>query len=1128
MSIQQVLSTLYQRGLTLDVDHDELLVSAGPEGIDADTLALVKQHKSELIALLHRLERCVAVPRAAFNHVPGYRAPATLAQQRMLFMEELAGDRSYYNMPAAFELHGPIDRTALRLAFCSLLASHDILRTTYLQEGGSHVQHVTALAQCDLEVLDLDGASAGDARLAAALADDAAYRFDLGREGPLRVRLIALEPERHVLSLNVHHICADGWSAQRILADLGAAYSAARVGMLPPCVPAEPGLQYADYAQWQAQWLGGSDYTKAADYWRDTLAGAPELHSLPTDFVRPQVLGVDGATIVRPLGAALSDALGRFGREAGTSAFVVFQSAYAALLARYSGETDIVFGTAAANRHPLAFLDTVGLFVNTVVLRLEVGDALGFAGLVRKAAALSEAAFRHQQFPFDALVDLLEPARSAGYGPLVQLMLVMQDRPTGPLLLDGVRVQELSQRQAVAKFDLALHVHPGTDGYALHWEYNTNLFEAATVDRMAADFSRLLAACMAAPEVAIGSLPLATPAVPLAPRTAAVAEVPVCVHQLVAEQAGRTPQHSAVRDVHGSLNYVELEQRASRVASGLLQRGVRVGQAVGVCMEKSCDLVVAMLAIYKSGAVYLPLDPHYPPERLGMMAGDANIALLVCGAGPLPNGLPDTLDIVALDTLVQAEELPLAQVATAAQAGAYVIYTSGSTGKPKGVLVTHANLFHSLRANAAAMAFRPGDVIPTIGSQAFGVSLLEMLLPLVSGGTVQIVSRSQVVDIQQLVAVTVDVTVLHAVPSLMRQWLETVAAQDQVRYRNLRLLLVGGESVPASLLAQLRRWRPALRVLALYGMTESTIVCASHDPDQLLNVNYAIGKPYAGIDFYVLNRHGQQQPPGVPGELHIGGVTVAAGYLNQPAMTAERFSAADVAGGARLYRTGDRVRLLASGDYEFLGRVDHQVSLRGARIELGEIETVATSVDGVLQAVAHVAELDSGEVTLVLYFTARAAGGDVLTTPIRARLAQRLPDYMRPSIIQRLDLFPLNPNGKVDRKRLPRPHVGSAREQPGTALEKRLAQMWGELLGLADLGVTDSFFELGGHSLMASKLTTRVRSEFGVGLPLTLLFSTPTIRACAAYLDAELAQRQATGLLAPALVDTSNLDELIL
>lgn len=1105
MTIQQVLSALYARGLFLEVQQGELLVSAGADGIDTETVTLIKQRKSELVTLLQSLERSRPGQPAIAERPASYRAPASLAQQRMLFMEELAGGRSYYNMPAAFDIHGPLDHEALATAFSSLLAAHDILRTTYAFEDGECVQQIATPAPLELAVLHLDAAASENGRLAAALAEDAAYRFDLRREWPVRARLIALSAGHHVLSINLHHICADGWSARRILTDLGAAYRSA-CGCGTQRTEGTRGPQYADYAQWQAQWMAGEARDRAALYWRAALEGAPELHSLPLDFVRPQVQGVDGATIVCPLGAALSQALEGFARAAKTSAFVVFQSAYAALLARYSNETDIVFGTATANRQPLDFLDAVGLFVNTVVLRLDVADTLGFGELVRQAMVVSEGAFRHQQYPFDALVDMLQPARSAGYSPLIQLMLVMQDRPAGSLMLEGTRVSQRAQRQPVAKFDLAMHVHPCTDGYVLHWEYNAGLFEAATVQRMAADFAVLLGACLAAPETAIGSLPLVA--------STAAYDVPAepvrCVHLLVEEQARRTPEQVAVSDANASLSYAELERRASRVAAGLLRHGAAPGQPVGVWMEKSCALVVAMLAIYKTNAVYLPLDPHYPAERLSMMLEDAGVRLLLCSHDALPDGLPDHFSVLDMETLVEAQVEAPVPVVNDPQAGAYVIYTSGSTGKPKGVLVTHANLFHSLRANGAAMALRADDVMPTVGSQAFGVSLLEILLPLISGGTVQVVSKAQVIDMQQLVRTTDHVTVLHAVPSLMRQWLETVIGQGAGAYPCLRLLLVGGESVPATLLAQLRAWRPGLRVLALYGMTESTIVCASHDTDEKLDVSYVLGKPYAGVSFHVLNRHGQQQPPGVPGELHIGGVTVAAGYLNQPGMTAERFVPAVVAGGARLYRTGDRVRLLASGHYEFLGRVDHQVSLRGARIELGEIETVAASIDGVLQVVAHVVEIDAQESTLALYYSACGAEADLLAVSIRAQLAARLPDYMRPSIVQRLDQFPLNPNGKVDRKRLPRPQPMAASALPANPLEERLVRMWGELLGLENPGVTDNFFELGGHSLMASKLATRVRAEFGANLPLATLFTTPTIRACAAHLEQALATQRAT------------------
>jgi amino acid adenylation domain-containing protein len=530
-----------------------------------------------------------------------------------------------------------------------------------------------------------------------------------------------------------------------------------------------------------------------------------------------------------------------------------------------------------------------------------------------------------------------------------------------------------------------------------------------------------------------------------------------------------------------------------------------------------------MLAIYKVGATYVPLDPHYPSERMAFMLRDAGVALLLVG-GTSDATLPQ-LDLRQLLATEAGADYPRR---ASPDLGAYIIYTSGSTGQPKGVLVTHANLYYALHANRAAMRLTAGDSLPTIGSQAFGVSLLEILLPLTSGGQVQLVTRAQVVDVEALVRVTDDVTVLHAVPSLMRRWLDVLEnGTDAIPYPRLRLLLVGGESVPASLLRRIKRWRPSVRVLALYGMTESAIVCSSFEASLTPAANFGIGKPYRHARFHVLGSAGQEQPDGVPGELHIGGLSIAAGYVGQPAMTAERFIASPFHPGERLYRSGDRVRRLADGSFEFLGRLDHQVSLRGARIELGEIETLANAVAGITQAVAHVAGDDP---VLVLFYTSPAPAGEQagIVAALRAQMERRLPDYMRPSIVQHLPAFPLNPNGKVDRKKLPSPQAADTMAAPASDIERRLLAISHRLLERSDFGVTANFFEVGGHSLLATRMATGIRAEFGIDFPLAALFSSPTVRACGAVVEAKLKEKFAASMAGPASEALVLDDEVVL
>ncbi|MES2296361.1 MAG: amino acid adenylation domain-containing protein [Pseudomonadota bacterium] len=1138
MNTEELVARLYARGVRLAVKDGQLLLSAPDGALDAELLTLVRAQKPQILALVEKMDQAAntGVPAVRAEYADAYTAPASLAQQRMLFMEELAGGSSYYNIPLAFRIDGALDPEALARAFADLLGAHDVLRTVYGQganpEQGA-TQIVRARAPFELARHDVTGQSDPQAALADLLAAHADYRFDLARDIPVRAALIALGPLQHVLSINVHHIAADGHSARRMLADLSAAYRRQQVAPAAPAAPAR-GWQYADYVHWQERWAKSAQFEQAQSYWLAALAGAPQVHAIMPDFQRPAVQSVVGSHLRQPLPAALVEATAGVARGAGTTPFVIYQAVFAALLARYSGESDIVFGTAAANRQPLEFNDAVGLFVNTLVLRFGIEEGASFSTLLEQAKSVSAGAFRHQQYPFDTLVEQLQPARSLAYNPLVQIMLVMQDEGA-ELALEGATVHSCEQQQAVSKFDIALHVRVKGPSVVLDWEYNTSLFTAATIERMSGHFQQLLQACL-------GDANCAPDAIALhgddgdaaaAPDLAGEAGEPVCVHRLFEQLALRQPQALALREGEASLCYGELDARAEQVARHLAAAGAGAGTPVGVCMEKSMALVVAMLAIYKVGATYVPLDPHYPAQRLEFMLRDAGVALLLAAAeGERADALDVPLTRLYLGRLL-AEPIETPYPACAQpQLGAYLIYTSGSTGAPKGVLVTHANLYYSLHANRGVSGFGAQDSIPTIGSQAFGVSLLEIMLPLTSGGAAVLVTKAQVVDVEELVRASAAVTVLHAVPSLMRQWLdvvENVEAQGRALYPQLRLLLVGGESVPDTLLRRIKAWRPAVRLLAMYGMTESAIICSSYEA-QLTDhapAHYCIGKPYRHARFHVLGREGQQQPVGVPGELHIGGLSVASHYVGQEQMTAERFLASPFHPGERIYRTGDRVRRLVDGNFEFLGRVDHQVSLRGARIELGELETLANGVAGVTQAVAHVA---GEQGMLVLYYTSSApaeAQADIADAA-RAALAERLPDYMRPSLIQHLDAFPLNPNGKVDRKKLPAPTAVDAIVAPNGDIERRVLALCHALLGREDFGVTANFFEVGGHSLLAAKLVTKIRASFEISFPLTALYSSPTVRACALIVEGALKEKFAASLVRAADLDTEAGDELIL
>ncbi|MEN9865359.1 MAG: hypothetical protein RL748_949, partial [Pseudomonadota bacterium] len=1017
MNPEHIVSLLFQRGAALSVNDGQLLVDAPDGALDEALIQLLRQHKAAIITLVQILEAGTGnatVPVVRQSWPDRYEVATSLAQRRMLFMEELAENSSYYNIPVAYRIDGPLNVAALRYAMTHLTAEHDVLRTVYVLREHQYVQSVEERVELTLIEENVVAHADPEGALQNLLLQEANHVFDLACEWPIRIALITLRNNCHVLSLNLHHIAADGWSAHKIIADIGSAYHSflhgrhfdgAVAGLNRP-------YQYADYVQWQTAWQQSAACQEARTWWSTTLAGAPQLHSLQTDFTRPMIQQVAGQTWVHRISPALSQMVEQGARQARTTPFVLFQTVFAALLARYSGESDIVFGTAAANRQPVEFMQTVGLFVNTLVLRYQLADNGSFADLLQQAMAVSEGAFRYQQFPFDMLVEHLQPARSLGYNPLVQLMLVMQEDAADALVLEGTQVTRLEQRQSVSKFDIAVHVTMQPEGIRLNWEYNTSLFREETIQRMAHHFERLLDAALTIPEQAIDSIALVDTDDPGSVMDAAAFPPVQRVERLFEASVAQHPDAIALRMGKQVMSYRELDARANRVAQQLLQEAGPQPGRIGVCMERTPELVIALLGICKAGGVYVPLDPYYPRERLEFMMADTGMTLLLTGPdSQLPEGLGDKVRQLTVDASVALvacnDTVSAAALAQDAERGAYIIFTSGSTGKPKGVLVSHRALFYSLHANSALMQFAARDSMPTIGSQAFGVSLLEIFLPLMTGGEVCLLKKSQIADMQQLVSGSNEVTVLHAVPSLMQQWLDFLQSKESDPawprpYPNLRLLLVGGESVPDGLLKKLQQWRPEVRLLELYGMTESAIVCSSFEPAGTTLAHYCIGKPHPNAIFCVLNRHGEQQPIGVAGELHIGGLSLATEYINQPAMTDEKFISHRLARGGRLYRTGDRVRKLADGHFEFLGRIDNQVSLRGARIEMGEIEMLASAVEGVRQAVAHVIDLGDDEKTLVLYFTAidMHAEPRQLAAAIRNHLAQHLPDYMRPSLIE--------------------------------------------------------------------------------------------------------------------------------
>jgi len=1032
--------------------------------------------------------------------------PLSYAQQRLWFLHQLEGASANYNMPAAFRLDGALDVDALRAAFAHIVARHEILRTHFVERDGEPQQEIQAEADFSFEVLDAD-----ESELPELTRRHASRPFDLAHGPLLRVAVLRLAPQRHVLLVNLHHIVCDGWSIGVLVRELNAGYAMAPGAAQRPLPPLP--VQYADFAVWQRRVLDGARLQRQVGYWRTQLADLPPLLELPTDRPRPPVQSLRGAVHRFVLDAALCRRLDAFDRRYGVTRLMTLTAAFQVLLARHSGQSDFALATAVANRTHAALEDLIGFFVNTVPLRCRLQPHATFAELLEQGKSALLGAQANQDLPFEQLVEELKPARSLSHMPLVQVALLLHEDSLDALALPGVRVAREPGSVAPARFDLALNLEPHGDALNAWFDYAADLYAPERIARLGEQFERLLSAALDAAATPWLELPLLgedeiaqqTAAQSLAPPRAAC-----CTHQRISRIARATPEAPALICADVTLTHGELERRANRLAHHLIARGIGAEHYIGVWMDRGPDLVVCLLAIWKAGAVYVPLDPAYPKERLDWIGSDANLACILADAAlaarfPPPAGECVFLRDIEADLDGRPDHAPARDVHPLQPA--YVIYTSGSTGRPKGVPVLHGGLAELLFGLVQRFDVTAGDSLLSVASSAFGIAFVELLLPLVAGGHVRIVPRERVLDTAHLADELRRVTLAHLVPSLLRAVLGHLATEGAAADAGaLRHVFVGGDAVAPALLAQLARTWPSVAATEFYGQTETTILSThapQHGPPPSGNV---IGTRLDHAAVFVLDAALNLVPRGAVGEICVAGHGLARGYLGRPDLTAERFLPHPYAGtpGARLYRTGDLGRLRADGSIEYLGRSDFQVNVRGFRIELGEIESVLRDAPGVGNAIVAAREDAQGETQLVAYLVpALPQAPD--TSALRARLRAALPDYMMPAHFVVLERFPLNANGKLDRRALPAPNA-SERTQPyvapRTPREEAVAALWAELLALPAVGAEDNFFELGGHSLLAAQLVARVRQRFGIALGVADFFEAQTVALFAARLDA--------------------------
>ncbi|UVL75985.1 amino acid adenylation domain-containing protein [Pseudomonas putida] len=1031
------------------------------------------------------------------------RLPLSFAQQRLWFLAQLQDASAAYHIPVALRLQGKLDRTALERAIRRLIERHESLRCHFAErDGDPHVLLASDSQGFTLGWQDCLGLD--EPALQVLLCDESARPFDLARELPLRGRVLCLAPHRHVLLLTLHHLVADGWSLGVLISELGELYQAFSSGHEDP-LAALP-VQYIDYALWQRRWLSGDALQQQADYWMAQLNGAPAQITLPWDRPRPERQQYAGDSVELSLDPRLSRELKALCGRHGVTPFMLFTAAWAVLLSRLAGQDEVVIGTPVANRQQAEVDGLIGMFVNALALRMDVSGAPDVATLLARVKAVVLAGQAHQDLPFEQVVELLRPRRSLAHTPLYQVTLDWDANPGRQALqLADLEVAVVGGKARIAKFDLSLNMGERADGFAGGIVYATALFERATIERFAGYFEQLLWA-FAAGDRAIPAhtgLPSADERKRLLLEfndTAVAYDLAQTLHGMIEAQVARTPDALAVRADEGELTYRQLNQQANRLAHHLIGLGVKTDDRVAICVERGLSMVVGLLAILKAGGAYVPVDPDYPAERVRHMLSDsAPVAVLVHAA---TRQVPDSGLLIDLDAPAWSD-LPAHNPVVAGLTPhhlAYVIYTSGSTGLPKGVMNEHAGVVNRLLWMQDAYGLHADDVVLQKTPFSFDVSVWEFLWPLQTGARLVMARPGGHRDPEYLreVIAREGVTTLHFVPSMLDVFLSASAGTGLAQVARV---LCSGEALPGSLVRRFHAQLPAVALHNLYGPTEAAVdVSAWHcvtAPD-----NTPIGKPIANTTLYVLDEQRQPVPQGVAGELYIGGVQVARGYLNRAELTAERFieDPFSTRPGARLYRTGDLARHLADGNIEYLGRNDDQVKLHGLRIELGEIQACLTSIEGVKEAVVIAREQQ-----LLAYYTGQPHALEVLRTALLARL----PAFMVPALFMHLEALPLSPNGKLDRKALPAPEAIEDRpfEAPEGETETLLAALWRELLGVERVGRHDNFFELGGHSLAAIRLVDRL-NKAGLRAAINDVFQQPSVALLAARLQANASTPQ--------------------
>ncbi|MEM9274437.1 MAG: amino acid adenylation domain-containing protein, partial [Cyanobacteria bacterium P01_F01_bin.143] len=1098
-TIKEFLADLSRLDVKLWVEDNRLRCRAPKDVLTLPIKQELAKRKEDIIAFINQNITALVTEENSIQPVPrDGQLPLSFAQQRLWFIEQLTNVSQVFDVPVVCSLKGSLDIQTLEDTINEIIRRHEVLRTNFISLAGQPVPIIHPTLKASLPVIDLQELPKAEQEIEIQkiIDSESSRHFNLAEDLLFRCVLIKLSEKEHIALLLFHHIITDGWSIGRFNKELTAIYEAFSQNKPSP-LPELP-IQYVDFAVWQRQYLQGKVLDNLLSYWKQKLSGNLPVLQLPTDYPRPAIQTFSGARTSFVLSAGLTRRLQTLSRNVDVTLFMTLLTAFKILLYRYSGQDDIFVGSPIAGRNQDETEPLIGFFVNNLLLRSNLSGNPSFQELLKEVRKTTLDAYAHQDIPFELLVDKLQPERNLSYTPLFQVMFILHNVPISDVIISDLTFQHLETGDdRNTMFDLIFHITEIEEELYGSFDYNTDLFEPATISRMVEHLENLLTAMVTNPQQRLAELSLLTEAEQHQllvewNDTEVVYPQEKCIHQLFEAQVEKTPDAVAVVFEEQTLTYTELNTKANQLAHYLQQLGVNPNVLVGICVERSLSMLIGLLAILKAGGTYIPLDPNYPSERLSYILKNSNASVLLTQASVLESIPDNQAQIVCWDKdeeLIAQQNPDNLDCPVTADDLAYIIYTSGSTGQPKGVQIPHSALSNFLHSMEETPGITAEDTLLAVTTYSFDIAALELFLPIITGARLVIASRETAMDGEQLLAKLQDcqATVMQATPASWKLLLAAGwAGESKLK------VLCGGEALPRKLAEQLLE--RAGSVWNMYGPTETTIWSAvSQITDESKIIS--IGQPIANTQIHILDRYNQLVPVGVTGELCIGGAGLAKGYLNRPDLTAEKFISNPVkTNNSKLYKTGDLARYLPNGEIEYLGRIDHQVKLRGFRIELGEIETVISQYPAVAETVVAVRE-DLADSQFLVAYLVEQSEATVAISGLREFLADKLPSYMIPVAFVTLEKLPLTPNGKVDRKALPEPsnlrNLSNEYIPPRNDTEASIVSIWQQLLETPKIGIRDNFFEIGGHSLIATRVISQIRQTFGVETPLKSIFEYP-------------------------------------